>query len=314
MKSNFLGIILMLVLIGMISLVFSVQLAKSETLPEIFITPEESTANIGETFTVNVNISDAEGVFSWEIKVRFDPTILVVSDYESGGFLEQAGSTLPIKFVNYSYMGYVILGLTLSQPGSANGNGTLAKITFKVLSPGYSPIQLYDTLLYNEELTEIPHKTSDGFVYTYVSLVHTVITDGQTFYVETRSNSIVTDFNFSKAQLSITFNVTGPTGTTGWVNVTIPKALLDAPEPNQWTILLDSNPTTYTKTENTTHTYLHINYTHTTHTITIKGTQVIPEFTWTIILLIFTAISTLAILLKKVNKRYILLNITYATQ
>jgi len=172
LKSNFLGIILMLVLIGMISLVFSVQLAKSETLPEIFITPEESTANIGETFTVNVNISDAEGVFSWEIKVRFDPTILVVSDYESGGFLEQAGSTLPIKFVNYSYMGYVILGLTLSQPGSANGNGTLAKITFKVLSPGYSPIKLYDTLLYNEELTEIPHKTSDGsFTLTAVILV-----------------------------------------------------------------------------------------------------------------------------------------------
>jgi len=146
--------------------------AHGQMRPEIFITPKKSTAQVGETFTVNVNISDAEGVFSWEIKVRFYPAILVVSDYESGGFLEQAGSTLPMQFANKSDQGYVILGLTLSQPGSANGNGTLAKITFKVLSRGYSPIKLYDTLLYDEENKEIPHTTSDGsFALTAVTLV-----------------------------------------------------------------------------------------------------------------------------------------------
>jgi hypothetical protein len=163
MKRTVCGLMLGLMLISMLILTFSVKPEKSESIPEIFVDPEESTANVGATFTVNVNISDAVGVAGWDIHVRFDPTILVVSGYASGGFLEQAGPTLSMVFDNKSNLGYVGLALTLSQQGSASGNGTLARITFKVLSPGTSAIHLYNTILIDESNNEITHTTSDGY-------------------------------------------------------------------------------------------------------------------------------------------------------
>ena len=144
--------------------------AYGQETPEIFVDPEESTANVGATFTVNINISNAVGVAGWDIHVRFDPTILVVSGYASGGFLEQAGPTLSMVFDNKSNLGYVGLALTLSQLGSASGNGTLARITFKVLSPGTSAIHLYDTILTDESNNEITHTTTDG-LFTLTALV-----------------------------------------------------------------------------------------------------------------------------------------------
>lgn len=117
------------------------------------------------------------------------------------------------------------------------------------------------------------------------------------YHIETKTNSTVLNFNFDQPNRKITFNVSGPSNTTGFCNVTILNTLLWG----DFTVLIDGNsPTTLTRIDNTTHTSLHFTYELLSpRSIQIIGEHVIPEFpTWTSIILIFLAL-TVAIAIRK---------------
>jgi hypothetical protein len=119
--------------------------------------------------------------------------------------------------------------------------------------------------------------------------------NGYAFNVTMISNSSISNFNFSQADMKISFNVTGPAGKAGYCNVTIPKGLL---RDNPWKILVNGTDriSLCTVTENDTHTFIYIPYTHSSNTIQIIGTWVVPEFPSAMILpllMIATAISVI---------------------
>jgi parallel beta-helix repeat protein len=125
-----------------------------------------------------------------------------------------------------------------------------------------------------------------------------IVWEGTIYPVALSSNSTVSTFKFDKPQIQISFNVTGPSGTVGYCNITIPKILLgDSP----WTITIDYVPKTdYVKTENDTHTFIYFTYTHlSTSHIIIKGTTVIPEFHLVIILPLIMALTAFAVVFAK---------------
>jgi len=112
--------------------------------------------------------------------------------------------------------------------------------------------------------------------------VFDVVWEGVHYLVSTFSNSTVTHFIFTQTLAQISFNVSGTSGTLGYCNVTIPKNLL---RDNPWTITIDGVPKTdFTQSSNDTHTFLYFNYTHSgTNHIVIKGTWVVPEFSWRLV-------------------------------
>jgi hypothetical protein len=193
---------------------------------------------------------------------------------------------------------------------------TLARVwTVEVQIMGFTPpggtvidifdMDCYDEYMYNFLSGDSPYDITVYHTFEYI--VHPVVVDTTTYYVTTESNSSVTNFNFNQTGKSLYFNVSGASGTKGFVNVTIPKALLDVkPEyapPNDWLIFIDGNPTTFTKTENATHTSLYITYTHTQHQIEIKGNWVVPEFPTT--MSIFLILVLMAIIVTFSRKLYI---------
>ena len=99
----------------------------------------------------------------------------------------------------------------------------------------------------------------------------------ETYRVTTLCNSTVASFRFSYALKQISFNVTGPSGTVGFCNVTIPRQLLWADPPEAWLTEVDGTRTTSTIVENATHTSLYFTYTHSTHMVKIIGTSVIGD-------------------------------------
>lgn len=122
----------------------------------------------------------------------------------------------------------------------------------------------------------------------------------ETYHVTTVSNSTIAGFNFNQPSKQISFNVTGPSGTVGFCNITIPKTLLKAEPLENWAVTIDdSPPLSLSRTENATHASLYFTYNHSTHTVKIIGTGVIPEFPPAIIMLLFIVLTLIISIITK---------------
>jgi hypothetical protein len=118
------------------------------TPPTLAVDPDEvidTTMVDGDTFVVNITITDAYDLSETVFNVTWDPLVLTALSIVEGDFLDPAATftaittthddilynmTMATTFINYSHS----VGVT--------GSGTLAKITFEVQSRGGSVIEL----------------------------------------------------------------------------------------------------------------------------------------------------------------------------
>lgn len=100
--------------------------------------------------------------------------------------------------------------------------------------------------------------------------------NNEVFPVLIMTNSTVSSFAFDQANLKVAFNLVGPANTTGYFDLSTPKALLSDP----WRVLLDGTDVTSKAaiTENQTYAAIYLNYSHSGHGVQIIGTHVIPEY------------------------------------
>ena len=128
--------------------------------------------------------------------------------------------------------------------------------------------------------------------------------EGKNFDVEIASNSTVSDFEFKQQEKKVSFVVEGETGSRGVTQITIPKALLSGemvvsidgnvipPESSDVVAIVDTE-------EGMT---LEINYHHSEHTVEVSGTNVVPEFPVTMIIMaaaIGSVITTVSIVSRR---------------
>jgi parallel beta-helix repeat protein len=142
----------------------------------ISVSPAKIDAAVGTTFGVGIDICNAAGVNSWDIFLYFDPAIIKLDSYASGGFLELFGSVSSLLLSDESILGYVEAGQSLwplTQEG-VNGNGTLIVLFFDVVGMGNCSLHLSNTVLYDYLLTSIPHSTADGFLSARSELAKTI--------------------------------------------------------------------------------------------------------------------------------------------
>ena len=122
--------------------------------------------------------------------------------------------------------------------------------------------------------------------------------DETEYFVDIISNSTVSDFYFNPDEGAfLKFNVTGDNGTAGFCRVTIPKDLLWVED--GWTVLVGGEPVNYTIIPDENYTYLYFTYNHSTKTVEIQGTNVIPEFPSSITLLGFLMLITIPLIFAK---------------
>jgi len=110
-------------------------------------------------------------------------------------------------------------------------------------------------------------------------ITHEINVDGHLFYVSTESNSTTQNMLFSGELKKISFDIDGIVDTTGFCNVTIPKALLGGPyrvEIDNITIFEDYDPPA-----NETHTSIYLTYNHSSpHEVEIIGTTAFQTGGW----------------------------------
>jgi len=102
--------------------------------------------------------------------------------------------------------------------------------------------------------------------------------EGKDFDVKLASNSNVSNLQFDGKAKKISFTVSGETGTKGTTDITIPKSLLSG----NISVMIDGQVMSQTDVIETADTQdettLEINYHHSTHTIEVVGTNAVPEF------------------------------------
>ncbi|XHH07577.1 MAG: hypothetical protein ACFCUE_08295 [Candidatus Bathyarchaeia archaeon] len=99
-----------------------------------------------------------------------------------------------------------------------------------------------------------------------VSPTPTVVSGQNMFHLE--SNSTVSAFAFNSTSYELSFNVTGKSGTTGYVKLIIAKTLL--PQAQNLKIQLDGKQLNYTLIQTEDSWLLEFNYNHSTHQVTVN--------------------------------------------
>lgn len=133
---------------------------------------------------------------------------------------------------------------------------------------------LFDTLTIDAKSNL---QTSSKFVVAN-GVAFVVKEEGKSFDVNIASNSNIDNFEFKKDQKKVTFTVDGESGTQGVTKITVPKAMLSG----EMSVMIDgkiaSSDDVIVTSDTKEETTLEINYHHSMHIIDITGTNVVPEF------------------------------------
>ena len=118
------------------------------------VAPGSATVLPGESFSLEVEISNAVDLFDYQFDLVFDPTFLLATSVSDGGFLTAGGGTSlfsgPLGLIDNSSGSITVLdSLTGPVPPATgvSGAGTLVAIKFTALGTGVSAISLTQLVL-----------------------------------------------------------------------------------------------------------------------------------------------------------------------
>ena len=121
----------------------------------VYIDPEESTVKLYQTFKIDVNIADVSGLQGFDFCLSYDTTILDCLEVEEGSLMASFGLTIVAhKEIEDDYkptVGRIWFAVALLGDAFADGDGTLATITFNATSLGESELDLHSILPYKPD-------------------------------------------------------------------------------------------------------------------------------------------------------------------
>ncbi|MBE3122067.1 MAG: hypothetical protein IMZ58_07680 [Thermoplasmata archaeon] len=133
-----------------------------ETPPSI-VQVESRLATVGQSFTLSILCHPTEPIKGWELKVKFNKSLLSANFVYEGDFFD-GYSTFAIPGIIDNTNGSIIdiYNLILGQ-GNVSSSGILVNINFTAVSEGYAPIEIYDVGLCNET-RYLLNTVNNGFV------------------------------------------------------------------------------------------------------------------------------------------------------
>ncbi len=130
----------------------------------VYVYPPTKTVAVGQTFIIDIRISDVIDLYGWEFKLGWDPDLLDVVDVTEGAFLKQGGNTFFTEKINNTE-GYILVDCTLlGNVSGVDGSGILAYVKFRAEEEGNCVLDLYDAKLVSSVQQPIPHTANDGSV------------------------------------------------------------------------------------------------------------------------------------------------------
>lgn len=269
------------------------------TGPEIDISSATYKGAVPYTFTADVTLENLDAYWDlggFDLQLSYSPDVLQATSTSidpDGWFASFWNQTIVImNDINTPGKVWIaVLGLPLEQGVHTPPSGSARLCTVTFSATGSGPIEKIsdDFSLaafphperpeapFDSQITAvpIPFTVSNGFAHVVGVTQHTPMAG---YTVTTESNSSVTAVFFEPGIPLLQFNVSGPSGYMGYVNVTVPRNFIwSDTAPGTWVGLFDGQKITPAITYDNDNTYLYFSYEQTKHSVSIVGQHVVPE-------------------------------------
>lgn len=169
-----LGLLIVLISIPLtVFLVFQKQLLTKKAAPTtvLSLAPAAITKNVGETFTVNINVDTGTNqIVSADLDLSFNPAVLEVSSITKGAFFPDAQEPTKIIDNNTGKIKYSLFSMVEKQ-----GAGIFTSIVFKGKGSGLSALSFDSTTTIGgrNETEALSRTVAGNYVITAVTLTPT---------------------------------------------------------------------------------------------------------------------------------------------
>jgi len=128
------------------------------TATTVSIEPASSAFSVGDSVSLNINITDVTDLYSFQFDIGFSPSILSATSIIEGTFLSSSGEA------TFFFPGFIdnVAGSISFNAGSlvgpiagVNGGGVLAQVNFSAIGAGTSSVNLSGVTLLDSSLQDI---------------------------------------------------------------------------------------------------------------------------------------------------------------
>jgi hypothetical protein len=167
---------------------------------------------------------------------------------------------------------------------------------YKLYASGVGLVQDGPLLLVEYELPEVEEQV----VVELKPIVQSLVLAGENIQVQLMSNSTISEFRLEEVNKRVNFRVDGETGTRGTTEIPIGK-ILEGP----YTVTIDGQPTSDFEviSPGSEDAIIAVSYTHSVHDVAITGTNVVPEFPISL-LIMAAALGSIVILVPLARHRF----------
>jgi hypothetical protein len=160
--------------------------ASPQDAPTLSVDPAMKQAYLGETFTVSVDIADAQDVVGYQFMLDYDPAVVSLSNPTDGGFLESAP--------NCTIAGGTVTCTALDTPpydGGADSPGTLITLDAEIVGTGATALALHGAQVSDVDAETMEPELEDGMVDAVVALEVVPSSAGRSVNVGTFTETVM---------------------------------------------------------------------------------------------------------------------------
>jgi hypothetical protein len=172
------GMSLRLFTVTLLGIALTTSSTLASTLTVVRVAPYQSDAELSQTFTINITISDVQNLYGLEVALYWNSSILEIVGidvrlgYESyeDGVLHEIPETARVQIyenkTSQEQGRYVLAASSVAPAPSFNGSGNIVRVIFQVKNSGSCNLsvqtKLYDKPLIGQVSKQILHTTQGG--------------------------------------------------------------------------------------------------------------------------------------------------------
>jgi general secretion pathway protein D len=132
-------------------------LLASRMFADVVVVGPASNPSVGDTFSINVNVTNISDLYAYQLDLTYDPTLLSAVSVSEGPFLASGGTTffIPGTIDNVGGSVTATADALIGAISGVNGSGTLLTFQFTAIGAGTSALNIANPTFLDSSFNDI---------------------------------------------------------------------------------------------------------------------------------------------------------------